>query len=267
MIDLLFSGLFGTQTTSNTFGQAGNNTFGQAFGARSEYFSLSIGTGLSVNINICSHGLQCNRIWNLWGSLQHRRGEPDLALWRKPTAAAATTTELLLQFRWRNYRSFKLLRGGHQLWLDIWFDCGGGSGGDWTHQVPGHHQHGHHDEGRPVSADQYEAPVHHLYEGVREQEHGGAPLRGLHRRQEGRGSHGCEWQHVWSGSSNYGDCRRTVWTTTTAYFVLWRLGGTFLRKVLLTIISPRTVWTAAAEHQLTVWDQWLRSQHHDQCNN
>ena len=32
-------GLFGTQTTSNTFGQAGNNTFGQAFGARSEYFN------------------------------------------------------------------------------------------------------------------------------------------------------------------------------------------------------------------------------------
>ena len=34
---LVTPGLFGTQTTSNTFGQATNNTFGQAFGARSEF--------------------------------------------------------------------------------------------------------------------------------------------------------------------------------------------------------------------------------------
>ena len=49
-----------------------------------------------VNIDICSHGLYWNRVWSFWWSLQHRRREPDLALWRwKPTTAAATTEFLL----------------------------------------------------------------------------------------------------------------------------------------------------------------------------
>ena len=211
----------------------------------SQYCSIT-GQDWLVNIDICSHGVH-NRIW------------------RKPTTTAtAATTELLLQLRWRNNRSHKHLRDGNQLWIDIRGDPGGGPGGDGAHQVRGHHQHRHHDEVRPVAADQHPAPVHHLHEGVREQEHGGAALRGLHRRQEGRRSHGWR-QHVRSGRPNLRD--RTVRTTTTDYFVLWRLGGTLLWNIIITHnnLTLRTVWPAA-EHHLSLRNERLRSQHHDQCH-
>ena len=79
--------------------------------------------------------------------------------------------------------------------------------------------------------------MHQLDEGVREQEHGGAPLRGLHRGQEdwrGGWGHGGR-QHVWSGSPGYGG-DRTV-RTTADHLVLWRLAGIFHRSFLVIIIS------------------------------
>ena len=103
-----------------------------------------------------------------------------------------------------------------------------------------------------------------MNEGVREQEHGGAPLRGLHSRQEGRGSNGWR-QYVRPGRPNLRDW--IVRTTTTDYFVLWRLRGILLGNITITNqnLTLRTVWPAA-EHHLSLRNERLRSQHHDQCH-